>query len=150
MILLAGWAFAHVPHSVITAVASAPGLDTQVPWFSTHDYGGATTLMRSDDAGDTWSAVGADPTRDVLLDAGWTEAGQLVVLAEGRYWWSEDEGGTWQQGAVDATAVRLAAGEGLAIATDDGLRVGSVGDLQIIASGESFTDVSAGRLRGGR
>jgi len=144
MILLASVAFAHVPHSVITSVANAPDLDAALPWFATHDYGGATTLMRSDDAGDTWSAVGADPTRDVLLDAGWTGGGQLVVLSEGRCWWSDDAGATWSQAPVDAPAVRLATGDGIAVATDDGLRVGAVGDMQAVAVGEAFTDVSAG------
>lgn len=144
MILLAGLALAHVPHSVITSVANAPDLDTARPWFSTHDYGGATTLMRSDDAGDTWSAVAADPTRDVLLDAGWTSDGQLVLLSEGRCWWSEDAGASWSQAPLDATAVRLATGDGVAVATDDGLRVGTGSDLLAVAVGESFTDVSAG------
>lgn len=144
MILLAGLAFAHVPHSVITSVASAPDLDASRPWFSTHDYGGATTLMRSDDAGDTWSAVGGEPTRDVLVDAGWTGEGQVVLLSEGRCWWSDDDGASWSQAPLDAPAVRLATGDGVAVATDDGLRVGAVGDLEVVAAGEAFTDVSAG------
>lgn len=145
MLLLAGLALAHVPHSVITAVAFDPGLDQDLPWFCMHDYGGATTLMRSDDGGDTWSALAASPTRDLLLDAGWTNDQQLVLLAEDRAWWSPDAGITWTATDLDAPAARMATGDGVVIATDDGLRVANAGSVEAVAEGEVFTDVSYGQ-----
>ncbi len=144
MLFFVGLAFAHVPHSVIPALASDPGLAEDLPWFCTHDYGGASELLESTDGGDTWSAVGGDPTRDVLLDAGWTNAGEVILLAEDRYWWSVDAGGTWNEAALDGVAAHVASGDGLAIATDDGLRVGGVGALETVGSGEAFVDVSFG------
>lgn len=144
MLLLAHIALAHVPHCVMTAVATDEALAEELPWFTIHDYGGATTLFRSDDGGDTWSALGGAPMRDALIDVGWTNDGELVLLAADRYWWSTDAGVTWSSADLDATAVRMATGDGIVIATDDGLRVGTVGDVDSVAVGEAFTDVSYG------
>lgn len=144
MLLLAHIALAHVPHCVMTAVATDEALAQDNPWFTIHDYGGATTLFRTDDGGDSWSALGGAPMRDALIDAGWTNDGALVLLAADRYWWSTDAGVTWSSADLDATAIRMATGDGVVIATDDGLLVGSVGDVDSVALGEAFTDVSYG------
>lgn len=139
------FAHAHVPHATITTLAAPPGLEAGLPWLATHDYGGASTLYRSDDEGDTWTAVGGDPCRDELLDAGWTDDGVLVLLASSHYWYSMDAGASWESADLDAPATRMATGDGLAITTLDGLFVGQPGgELELALPLPLISDVQAG------
>lgn len=138
-------ALAHVPHATITTLAAPPGLEAGLPWLVTHDYGGASTIYRSDDEGDTWTAVGGDPARDELLDAGWTDEGVLVLLASTRYWYSADAGVSWESAELDAPGSRMATGDGLAITTLDGLYIGQPGgELELALPLPQISDVQAG------
>ncbi len=139
-------ALAHVPHATITAIAVPQDLSPSVPWFVTHDYGAASTLYASLDAGDTWSAVGGDPTGDALLAGGYTADGTVVMLAQTGYRWSDDGGATWESAALDLPASRLATGDGIVIGGGTELLVGDVGSalLTVSLDGTALVDVSAG------
>jgi photosystem II stability/assembly factor-like uncharacterized protein len=97
-------------------------------------------LLRSTDAGSSWSAVGGAPLLQVVDwadDDGTTAVG---VDPSGTVWTSTDGGGTWQQGA------RLGSAPHAVAASADGaaLRVAVVTDEALLESddgGQTFTVV---------
>jgi hypothetical protein len=95
-------------------------------------------LLRSDDAGTSWSTVAGAPA---LRAVAWADATTTVgVDATGTVWTSGDTGGTWQQTAELDTAPQA-----LAAATDGGdIRIDVAADDQVLESrdgGRSFTVV---------
>lgn len=133
----AGDAYAHVPHNDMIAGSADRDLAGEHPWVLLHATGSSTLLLASDDGGDTWNAFSGPPNADLLTDVGRTNDGVLVLLAEARYWWSADDGETWEFEDLDASPTGLAAGDGILITTEAGVRIGPPGELA-----ESDTDTA--------
>lgn len=124
-LLLLPAALAHVPHDQVVAVAAGAG----APWYVVLQPGQISLLLRSDDAGETWTYVGGPPTADELVAAATLSDGTPVLLGTSRYWWVEED--EWQSEALPG-AVSLAAvdGEALLLAGEGGVWAGAPGALE--------------------
>lgn len=144
MILLLAAVEAHVPHQQVSALLPAEDLAEEAPcWALVAPY--ATSLMRSDDGGRTWLHVGGPPLGDGPRALARTSEGTLVVLGESAYWWSEDEGVSWEKAALPGPATALAAdGAGILLG-------GATGIWSLQLGGAAFRESTDGArcLRGG-
>ncbi|MCK6527197.1 hypothetical protein L6R50_06405 [Myxococcota bacterium] len=126
VVLLAGTARAHRPHTLNTAMATAPDFATSGrAWLTLLPDDGRSVLMRSDDFGLHWDAFAGPQNDDVLYEVAYVGETLAVIAEDGTIWLSGDEGGTWrtlESGVTDtdlngiatnATGIFLASGSGL-------------------------------------
>lgn len=115
-------AHGHVPHDVVTAIAPAPGLDPTRPWWLVADHDDVSDLYRSDDGGRTWEGWAGECLEDALTGAVTLDDGGVVLLGEGRVWWSTaGDGVLWEPVALPIDATAMAGGDRLYLGGADGV-----------------------------
>lgn len=124
MLLLATFAWAHNPHSMIVG-ACLPAADG-APWYVLYDGAESNVLYRSVDAGRTWAPVHAAATRDALTALTCTSSMLVAIGAEGV--WTSADAATWTLDPSIPAPERLAADDDQVLVLNaDGLWWGTPG-----------------------
>lgn len=153
VLLLAAPAWAHRPHTVITAVAASSEYDRTGRAWMVFDPNRVSMLLRTDDFGRHWDFVGGPPTDDILSDGAY-DGDSVVFLAEaGALWTSPDEGASWARAAFApagaGTAYDLHVTEGRFVATTDaGVYTGTLADPTAAVAAETGTAFVSAALSG--
>jgi len=88
---------AHRPHTPMTSLALSTDFEDSGRAWATLDRYGFTPMVYSDDHGAHWRYYSGDPMAEFLIDAAYTDGGELVFASrEGGVWISADEGASWQ------------------------------------------------------
>lgn len=113
-------ASAHVPHDEVVSVGFPAALDNRVPWLLLAGSDDIQMLLRSDDAGRSWTFIGGEPLRERLVGVAVLDDGTFVAASSRALWGSTDGGATWERRAVAGPIAYLAGGAELVYGGADG------------------------------